>query len=152
MSARAQQSVFGPSANAARPPLLEHRGLRLGAAVGMIGMVVVHLIDLPEKQEEAPYMALLFEALIAACLVLAPALLLARPPLLRLVWMASGVLALLTVVGFILSRSVGLPRLEDHVGDWANPVGIASLVLEAMVIAASAVALRRGTANAPRTG
>ena len=148
MSARAQQRIFGPSANAARPPLLERRGLRLGAAVGMIGMVVVHLIDLPEKQEEAPYMALLFEALIAACLVLAPALLLARPPLLRLVWMASGVLALLTVVGFILSRSVGLPRLEDHVGDWANPVGIASLVFEAMVIAASAAALRRGAAVA----
>jgi len=117
----------------------------------MVGMIVVHLIDLPEKREEAPYMAALFEALIAACLVLTPALLLARPPLLRPVWMASGLLALLTVVGFILSRAVGLPRLEDHVGDWANPVGIASLALEAMVIAASAVALRRGTANAPRT-
>jgi hypothetical protein len=124
--------------------LLEDRRLRVAGALGMLGMVVVHLMDLPEKQEEAPYMAAMFEALIVACLVLAPALLLSRPPLVRYIWIASGTLALLTVVGFILSRSIGLPRLEDHVGDWENPVGVASLILEAVVIVASAMALRAG--------
>jgi hypothetical protein len=109
----------------------------------MLGMIVVHAIDLPEKQEEAPYMAALFELLIVGCAILTPALLLCRPPLLRYVWMASGALALLTLVGFVASRTVGLPRLEDHVGDWANLAGIASLFLEAMVVTAAALALRR---------
>jgi hypothetical protein len=97
-------------------------------------------------------MAALFEALIAACALLTPALLLARPPLLRYVWMAAGLLAAATIAGFVLSRTVGLPQLEDHVGRWSEPAGIVSLVVEAALVVATVVALRRRPVGRPVLG
>jgi hypothetical protein len=75
----------------------------------------------------------LFEALIVACLVLTPALLLSGPPLLHCVWLAARTLAATDGRRF---RSVPLDRAAPARGprrDWENPVAIASLMLEAMV-------------------
>jgi hypothetical protein len=109
---------------------------RVAGAVCLAGVAVTHLIDLPDKLEEAHYMAALFCALIVASLVLATALLLGRR--VRDAWLAAGVLAALTIAGFVASRTIGLPQLEDHVGVWGDPVGIASLVFEAALVALAA--------------
>ena len=37
-----------------------------------------------------------------------------------------------------LSRSAGLPRIEDHVRQWPDPVGIASPAVEATPVALAA--------------
>ena len=106
--------------------------------VGMIclaGIAVTHLTDLPEKLEEAPYMAVMFCGLIVASAALGIVLAIRRDP--ALVWPLAGTLAALPLTGYVLSRSVALPQLEDHVGDWLNPAGIASLVFEALLIAVS---------------
>jgi len=109
---------------------------RLTGVVCLVGVAVTHLIDLPDKLEEAHYMAALFCALIAASLVLAAAIALDRHALVA--WVAAGALAALTIAGYVLSRSVGLPQLEDHVGMWTDPVGIASLVFEATLVGLAA--------------
>ena len=113
--------------------------IRLVGVVCLLGVAVTHLLDLPDKLAEAHYMAALFIALIASSLVLATALALGRH--VQLAWIAAGALSALTIVGYVLSRSVGLPQLEDHVGMWMDPVGIASLVFEATLVLLAVPAL-----------
>lgn len=105
---------------------------RLTGAACLAGVAVTHVLDLPDKLAEAHYMAALFCALIVASLILAAALVLDRHT--RLAFQAAGALAAATVAGYVLSRTVGLPQLEDHVGMWMDPIGIASLLFEASIV------------------
>jgi hypothetical protein len=130
--------------------------IRLLAIVSLGGVAVTHLMDLPHKLMEAPYLAVLFCGLITASTLLSLAMAgeaAARPALL-----ASGVLSALAIAGYGLSRSVGLPLIEDHVGDWLAPAGVASLVFEGALVWLAAGALRRSDsreraipARGPRT-
>src|SRR4051794_34378983 len=111
-----------------------------GIAVAcLVGIAVTHLIDLPDKLEEAHYMAALFCRLTPASLILGGALVADRRAGVALA--AGGVLAALTIVGYVLSRTVGLPQLEDHIGMWADPAGIVSLVCEGTLVVLALAAL-----------
>jgi len=55
----------------------------------------------------------------------------------RLTWMLAGGAAGLTIVGFILTRTTGLPGFPDNVGDWREPLGLASLWVEGLVLVLS---------------
>jgi hypothetical protein len=107
----------------------------------LFGIAVTHLADLPDKLEEAHYMAALFICLIVASVAVAVALAAGFAP--AAAWAAGAVLAALTIVGYVLSRSVGLPQIEDHVGMWWDPWGVASIVCEAAFIALAVRQLRR---------
>ena len=112
---------------------------RVIGVVCLGGIAVTHLTDLPDKIEEAPYMAVLFCGLIVASTGLG--IVLASRPSPEIVWPLAGAVAALPLTGYVLSRSVALPQLEDHVGDWLNPAGLASLVFEAVLIALSVIQL-----------
>jgi hypothetical protein len=43
--------------------------------------------------------------------------------------------------GYILSRSIGLPGYSDDVGNWAEPLGVASLVVEGSLLICALTAL-----------
>jgi hypothetical protein len=113
--------------------------IRSVAAVCLAGVAVTHLVDLPDKLREAHYMAALFCALIAASIVLASAVAAGRH--VETALLAAGVLSALTIVGYVLSRTVGLPQLEDHVGMWMDPAGIVSLVCEGTLVVLAVIAL-----------
>ncbi len=49
-------------------------------------------------------------------------------------WQLGFALSLGAMVGYFLSRSVGLPQLADHVGHWADAAGVAALTFEAAII------------------
>src|SRR4051794_23506556 len=123
--------------------------VRLTAAACLTGVAVTHVIDLPDKLAEAHYMAVLFCCLIIASLILAAALLVGRR--VHDALLAGGVLAAMTIAGYVASRTIGLPQLEDHVGAWGDPVGIASLLFEGclVVLAVAPVARRVGASPAP---
>jgi hypothetical protein len=106
--------------------------VRVIAVVCLAGVAVTHLVDLPDKLEEAHYMAAMFCGLIAGSLILAGALVAGRR--VETALLAAGVLSALTIVGYVLSRTVGLPQLEDHVGMWMDPAGIVSLVCEGTLV------------------
>lgn len=113
------------------------------AAIFLLGGVALtHLADLPHKLAEAPYMAVLFMCLITASLLLA--LLVAADPRPG-VWLAIGGLCAAAVVGYVASRTVPLPGMADHVGDWLNVSGILALAFELELLS---IAVERSTRNA----
>ncbi len=100
-------------------------------AVGLISVAVIHLADLPGKMEEVPYIGWMYVALIGACLVLAE-LVATRPS--RLVMLAAAAASALTLVGFVLTRTTGLPNATDDIGNWSEPLGLISILVEAVLV------------------
>lgn len=66
-------------------------------------------------------------------------LLLTRGP--RLGWVAGGLTALLTTIGYIVTRATPLPTDEDDYGNWLEPLGICSLVIQGIIVVMAVVAL-----------
>jgi hypothetical protein len=112
--------------------------LRLGGVGLLAGIAWVHVLDLPGKWSEVRYLGVGYVLLIAACVVSA-VMLLARD---RRGWMLGGAVAGLTLVGFVLNRTVGLPAATDDIGNWSETLGVWSLVLESAMVALSVAALR----------
>jgi uncharacterized membrane protein len=112
------------------------------AAIGMAGIALIHLIDVPSKFSETPYQGWLFVILIITSLVLADRLLRTDD---RRVWMLAGIVAFSTLVAFVISRTVGLPGAADDVGNWQEPLAMASLFVEGMVVWLVALRLRNRT-------
>jgi hypothetical protein len=120
----------------------------LERALGIVclgGIAVTHLMDLPDKVAEAPYLAVMFCGLIATSAVLG--IMLAARWQVDLAWATAAIVSALTLTGYVLSRSVGLPQIEDHVGMWWEPAGVASVIFEGAVVV---MALRRLRRPVPR--
>lgn len=114
--------------------------------IGLLGIGLIHTLDSIGKYSETRYLFWMYVALIIGTIVVAGALL-HRPT--RIVWAAAGGLALSALVGYCLSRTTGLPNATDDIGNWKEPLGVASLFVEGCVVALAAyrVALPR---RAPR--
>lgn len=132
---------------------LDHT-LRSGIArgvgiVGLAGIGLIHLLDAIGKFSETPYIAWMYVGLILGTIV-AAALLLNEGS--RRAWALTGGLAASAVVGYCLSRTVGLPNATGDIGNWKEPLGLASLFVEGCVVVLSgyglALAGRRQTAPA----
>jgi hypothetical protein len=80
---------------------------------------------------EAQYIGVLFIVLEVALVVLAVLLLVADRPL---VWAAAAVVPLLAVSAYVLSRSVGLPRIRGDVGAWTDPLGVVAMSAETLLV------------------
>jgi hypothetical protein len=114
---------------------------RVMAVAGLIGMSLTHLLDLGSKLEETPYLGAAFIGLIVASLVVAGALVRGND---RRAWLAAGLLAAMTVIGFVVSRTVGLPGApKDDIGNWLEPLAVAALLAECLVIGLAAAHLAR---------
>ena len=112
--------------------------LRAGVALGLVGIALIHFLDLFSKLDETPYLAVAYLGLIAASLVVGARVV--RFGTSRLLVLAAG-LAAATASAYVLSRTAGLPHATDDVGNWREPLGLASLFLEGLVVALSVYAL-----------
>jgi hypothetical protein len=90
----------------------------------------IHVAIAPEHLREAPYAGVLFIVLAGAALASAVLVLITRS---HLVWLGAAALSIAAMLGYLMSRSVGLPLLTDDVGDWLNPLGVAAVLSEATV-------------------
>ncbi len=109
----------------------------VGAAL-MVGVAYIHWLDLPGKMAEVPYLGYMYIALIIGSL-LSVGLLFYKP---RAGWTLGGALALGSIIAFCLNRTVGLPYAMDDIGNWGEPLGVASLVVEGVMVVLSATMLR----------
>ena len=89
---------------------------RTTAVVGLAGVALIHLLDLPGKFGETPYLAWLYIGLILGCVVAAAALIRHSDPR---AWTAAALLPLGALVGFTLTRTVGLPQAMGDIGQRA---------------------------------
>jgi hypothetical protein len=106
---------------------------RAAAVVGLAGIALVHLLDVEDRLTEVPYIGWLFVALIASSLALAAALIRSDD---RRAWLGAGLLAGATIVGYIVTRTVGMPNDGGaDIGNWTEPLGLASLLIEGAVVA-----------------
>jgi|SRR3954469_4699733 len=108
---------------------------RAVAAVGLAGIALIHLLDGIGKFHETPYMGWMYIGLMGSCLAVAATLIRAN---LREAWLAAIVLPASAIVGYILTRTVGLPQAHGDVGNWSEPLGLAALFVEGAVIAVAA--------------
>lgn len=125
--------TLDPSPTATRPDSAAttfaiRRGL---VAVGLAGIAAIHLADLPAKLAEVPYLGWAYIGLIVASLALAE-LVTTRPD--RRLMAASAGLAAAVLVGFVINRTVGMPNAMDDIGNWSEPLGMISLLVEAAVV------------------
>ncbi len=108
---------------------------------GLAAIIAIHTSELSSKAEETAYLGLGYLALIAGCVV---ALIMLALGDFR-GWLLGGATAALTILGFVLTRTTGLPNAKDDIGNWGETIGIWSLVAEGAVVllAALAIANRR---------
>ncbi|HMA46092.1 MAG TPA: hypothetical protein VKP11_02625, partial [Frankiaceae bacterium] len=127
------------SATAARARHDDSVRRALGGAA-LLGLAAVHLLALPSAHHEAAWLAPAFAAVAAAAVALAGVL--AAVPWWAApswaAWPAAAGLATATGLGYAVSRVVGLPHAGNYVGRWEDPLGLASLGLEAVVVALAA--------------
>ena len=109
------------------------------AIVGLGGMALIHLLDLPDTMSSTPYIGWMYIGLIVSAILLAA--LLVRSSHAR-VWKGAALLAASVIGGYTLSRTTGLPGSTDDIGNWGQSLGIASLFVEGSLIALSAAVLR----------
>jgi hypothetical protein len=111
------------------------RGL---AIVGLLGVALIHLLDAIPTFSELPYKGWLYVGLILGAVIAAGMLVRGGS---RLVWAGVVGLAVAAAVGFVYSRTVGLPGAADDIGNWSEPLGVAALFVEAAVLAIAGYAL-----------
>ena len=114
---------------------------RAVAIAGLGSIALIHLLDLPGKFSETPYMAWMYLGLIAGCVLLAGALWRSSD---TRIWAAAVALPISVLIGFTLSRTTGLPQANGDIGNWTESLGLASLFVEgALVALAGSVLLTR---------
>jgi hypothetical protein len=110
---------------------------RAVTATGLAGIALIHLLDSIGKYSETRYLFWLYVALMVASLVTAAAVLFTRA---RIAFLAAAGLAASAAIGYILSRSTGLPNATGDIGNWTEPLGLASLFVEGTVVAVASSA------------
>jgi hypothetical protein len=109
------------------------------AAVAMLGIAAIHLALAPEYFGQQPYIGVLF--VLGALAGAFVSLRLWRGSEVP-VWILGVVVAAGMGVGFVLSRTVGLPGF--HESEW-EASGLLSLALEGIFLATAANAVRTGS-------
>lgn len=128
---RTDQHAFDPV------HLVRDISARAVVAIGLAGIGLIHLLDSIGKYSETRYLFWMYIALIVGSLVTAGAVLFSRA---RIYFLAAAVLAGSALIGYVLSRTTGLPHASDDIGNWTEPLGLASLFVEGAVLALSTVA------------
>ena len=108
-----------------------HGPRRAVAATGLAGIALIHMLDLPGKISETPYLGYAYIGLVVAALVLAE-MLLRRDD--AKVWAATAGLTAAVIAGYVINRTVGMPNATGDIGNWLEPIGLASLAVEGFVL------------------
>lgn len=116
----------------------ERRPLRVLAVAALAVVTVIHVLEFFDAETLA--LGALFVASAAGTFA-GVVLLLARAP--RSGWLVGGITSLLTLAAFCVTRTVGIPGVDpsEDIGNWSEPLGMMSLVLEALVVVLAVVAL-----------
>ena len=111
---------------------------RAVGAAGLIAVGIIHALEIPGQLSGAVWLTAGF-CLLAVVAPIAGLWLVLRPTVLA--WQFGGLLCVLTAAGYGLTRSVGMPGDPADVGNWLEPLGVASLITETIVVILAGLAL-----------
>ncbi len=122
--------------------MIVRRILKPAAILLIVAVGLIHLIGAPQHYRAAPYVGVGFVVNLIGALVAAVGIY--RDVLWG--WLLGALVAGGALLMYVVSRSVGLPGFEHAVGRWSGPLGVLSLVVEALFIAVFLLRLsvRRG--------
>jgi hypothetical protein len=137
---RLARSAPPPSASSAPSIDLEARltsavregATRAAVAAGLGAIAAIHAVDAVGKWTETRYMFWMYIAAIVAAVAVAGATLFSRS---RLALAAAAGVAGSVLLGYVADRTIGLPSATGDIGNWTEPLGLASVVVEAVTIA-----------------
>jgi hypothetical protein len=133
----------GVATFAAQPAApVSEQAARLLAVIGMAAIAVIHILDAPGTFEGVKYIFWLYIAIIVGAIPFSILLLQWSS---RLAWVGPALLAAGPLIGFLLTRSIGLPGDSDDIGNWLEPLGPASMFVEVAVLSLSLVRLGVGS-------
>jgi hypothetical protein len=121
--------------------------VRATVAAGLAGLATIHAVDAVGKWSEARYIFWMYVAAIIAAVVVAGAVLFTRS---RGALLAAAGLSASVLLGYVINRTVGMPNATGDIGNWTEPLGLTSVVVEAATIAVAlgGLAMRRGPREA----
>jgi Na+/proline symporter len=111
---------------------------RTVTSLGLVGIALIHIIELPDTIGDQAYVGWLFIGAIVASLLLVS--ILTRTNDSR-AWALTGGLAGLVLIAFLFSRITGLPGFTDYKGVWDDPNGLVSMVADGLVVLVSGAVL-----------
>lgn len=108
----------------------------LGIA-GLGAVIAIHTSELSGKVEETAYLGFGYVMLIAASLV--SIVLMAQRDVRG--WYLGALTSAATIIGFVLTRTTGLPNAKGDIGNWGETIAIWSLLAEGMFVLLALFAL-----------
>ena len=120
------------------------KAFRWVGVILLFACALIHLISAPDHLQEATYIGVLFLANAAGALVAAFGIYRDR----LWGWVLGALVAGGAFVMFMVSRLIGLPAYQEHLGMWmgdsfGDRLGIPSLFVEGPLVALSAIVLAR---------
>ena len=121
--------------------LLTWIGIALIALEGLI-----HLLGAPDSFEDATYMGLSFVAIVLGAALASIGIYRGH----RWGWSFGALIAGSALVGYVISRTTGLPGLPTE--EWLEPLGILSLLVEGLFVGLYVTVTRLSQNNIPNEG
>jgi hypothetical protein len=121
-----------------RPALPVDPAVRAAGAIGLMTVGVIHVLEIQGQLSGAVWLSVGF-ILLGVISPIVGLWLLARPS--PAAWQFSALVCLAAFGGYVLTRSVPVPGDTGDDGNWLEPLGVASLMIEAIVIILAAFVL-----------
>jgi hypothetical protein len=110
--------------------------LRSLGVAALLVTALIHAKEAGEKLDEVRYLGIGYLLLIGAAGI-AAGLLVAND---RRGWLLGGLACAATLIGYVLSRTTGLPLSSDDIGNWSESIAIAAGLSEIVVVVGAALA------------
>ena len=107
----------------------------------LAGIAWIHYRGIPDKLGETAYLGWSYILLVVGCAAAGAWLLSDRW---RAGYQLGLVISLGALIAYALTRTTGLPHATGDIGNWAEPAGVVSLLLEAAFVILATLQLRRG--------
>lgn len=104
---------------------------RSAVVLGLAGLAGVHVMDLPAKFTETPYLGwaylgiILFSAIVIERLTVKGSF---------LDYLGAAGVSLAVLGGYIINRTVGMPGAMEDIGNWFEPLGLLSIFIELFAV------------------
>ena len=135
----------GPSLSAITDAVMRATGL-----LALMGIAVIHLVQLVPTFQSTPILGIAFVMLIASTLAVGVRLINSRLSHAQL-WLPVVALGVAAIGGYVFTRVVSTPIDNQDVGNWACMLGIAALFVEGTLVALGAYGVSLASRRIPIT-